>query len=45
MVDSEVSEVILAFLRHNPDEFLRRNITVGETWMNHYTSETKEQSK
>jgi len=29
----------------NPDEFLRRFITVDETWIHYFTSETKEQSK
>ena len=29
----------------NPDEFLRRYITVDETWIHCYTPETKEQSK
>ena len=39
------SEAILALFRHNSDEFLRRCITVYETWIHHYTPETKEQSK
>ena len=39
------SEDILAFSRRNPKEFQRRYITVGETWIHHYTPETKEQSK
>jgi len=29
----------------NPDEFLRRFITVDETWIYYFTSETKKQSK
>ena len=29
----------------NPGEFLRRYITVDETWIHYYTPETKEQSK
>ena len=29
----------------NPDEFLRRFITVDEIWIHHFTPETKEQSK
>ena len=29
----------------NPNEFLRRFITVDETWIHHYQPETKEQSK
>ena len=39
------SEAILALFRRNPDEFLRRCITVNETWIHHYTAETNEQSK
>ena len=39
------SEAILALFRCNPDEFLRRYITLDETWIHHYTPETKEQSK
>ena len=31
--------------QHNPDEVLCQFITVGETWINYFTSETKEQSK
>jgi len=31
--------------QHNPDEFLRRFITVDETWIYYFTLETKEQSK
>ena len=38
-------EAILALFRCNPDEFLHRYITVDETWIYHYTSETTEQSK
>lgn len=29
----------------NPSEFLRRFVTVDETWIHHYTPETKNQSK
>ncbi|XP_011148888.2 putative uncharacterized protein FLJ37770 [Harpegnathos saltator] len=39
------SEAILALFRRNPDEFLRRYITVEEKWIHHYTPEAKEQSK
>ena len=39
------SEAILALFYRNPDEFLRRYITVDETWIHDYTPETKEQSK
>ena len=35
----------LALFRRNPSEFLRRYITVDETWIHFYTLETKEQSK
>ena len=35
----------MALFRRNPDEFLRRYITADETWIHHYTPETKEQSK
>ena len=34
----------LEMFQHNPVEFLRRFITVDETWI-HYFTETKEQSK
>ena len=39
------SETILALLRRNPDELLRRYMTVDGTWIHHYTPETKGQSK
>ncbi|GBL91467.1 Histone-lysine N-methyltransferase SETMAR [Araneus ventricosus] len=39
------SEACLAPFRRNPDKFLRRYITVDETWIHYFTSETKEQSK
>ena len=39
------SKALLEQIRRNPDEFLRRLITVDETWIHHYTPETKEQSK
>ena len=39
------SEAILALFRRNPDEFLRRYIIVAESWIHHYTPETKEQSE
>lgn len=35
----------LAKFQRNPEEFLRRFITVDETWIHHYTPETKVQSK
>jgi len=31
--------------QRNPDEFLRRFITMDETWIHYFTPETKEQSK
>lgn len=40
-----VSKECLELFRRNPNEFLRRFITVDETWIHHYTPETKEQSK
>lgn len=39
------SMALLERMRRNPDEFLRRLVTVDETWIHHYTPETKEQSK
>ena len=39
------SEAILALSCRNPDEFLRRYITVDETSIHNYTPKTKEQSK
>ncbi|KAH0816471.1 hypothetical protein GEV33_006320 [Tenebrio molitor] len=36
---------ILDLFKRNPAEFLRRFITVDETWIHHYTPETKQQSK
>ena len=38
-------EATLALFCRNPDEFLRRYITVDETWIHHYTPDRKEQSK
>jgi histone-lysine N-methyltransferase SETMAR len=39
------SQECLALFRRNPDDFLRRFVTVDETWIHHYTPELKEQSK
>lgn len=39
------SEAGLALFQRNKNEFMRRFITVDETWIHHYTPETKEQSK
>ncbi|XP_032678153.1 histone-lysine N-methyltransferase SETMAR-like, partial [Odontomachus brunneus] len=41
----DVSIECLAMFRSNKTEFLRRFITMGETWVYHFTPETKEQSK
>lgn len=41
----DVSQQCLELFRANKDEFLRRFITTDETWVHHYTPETKEQSK
>ena len=39
------SEHCLDMFKLNPKEFLRRFVTVDETWMHHSTPEIKEQSK
>jgi len=39
------SEQCLTLFERNPKEFLRRFVTVAETWIHWYTPETKEQSK
>jgi len=39
------SEQCLTLFKSNPKEFLRRFVTVDETWIHWYTPETKEQSK
>lgn len=39
------SQAGLELLRHNPKDFWHRFITVDETWVHHYTPETKEDSK
>lgn len=41
----QISETCLALYRKDSSEFLRRFVTVDETWIHHYTPETKEQSK
>ena len=38
-------KLCLDMFKRNPREFLRRFITVDETWIHHYTPEMKEQSK
>lgn len=40
-----LSQYGLDIFHSNTTEFLRRFITVDETWIHHYTPETKEQSK
>ena len=39
------SEQCLTLFKRNPKEFLRRFVTVDETWIHWHTPETKEQSK
>ncbi|KAG5348190.1 SETMR methyltransferase, partial [Acromyrmex charruanus] len=38
-------DTVILILHEQLDEFLRRFITVDETWIHYFTSETKEQSK
>ena len=38
------SEQLLEFFWHDPDDFLSRLVTMDETWLYHYDSETKQQS-
>jgi len=38
-------KALFGMFKRNPKEFLRRFVTVDETWIHHYTPETKEQSK
>jgi histone-lysine N-methyltransferase SETMAR len=40
-----ISKHCLELFKHNPSEFLRRFITVDETWVHHFTPESKQQSK
>jgi histone-lysine N-methyltransferase SETMAR len=44
-VRMNISQECLDLFKRNPAEFLRRFITVDETWIHHYTPETKQQSK
>ena len=44
-VRMNISNALLAQFRRNKSEFWRRLITVDETWIHHYTPETKIQSK
>ena len=41
----DISIECLAMFHRNKTEFLRRFITMDETWVHHFTPETKEQSK
>ena len=41
----ETTEPCLTLYKRNPKEFLRRFVTVDETWIHWYTPETKEQLK
>lgn len=40
-----ISKALLTRFKQNEPDFLQRFITVDETWIHHYTPETKEQSK
>ena len=40
-----ISKQCLKMFQHNPDEFLRRFITVDETWIYYFTLKTKETVK
>lgn len=44
-VRMNICKALLAQFRRNKSEFWRRLITVDETWIHHYTPETKTQSK
>ena len=44
-VRMNISNALLAQFRRNKSEFWRRLIAVDETWIHHYTPETKIQSK
>ena len=39
-----ISEEHLAYFNHNPEEFLRRFVMMDETWIHHYTPESREWS-
>jgi len=41
---STVSEQLLEFFRRDPNDFLSRLVTMDETWLYHYDTETKQQS-
>ena len=38
------SEQNLGYFNRNPKELLRRFVTIDETWVHHYTPETRERS-
>ena len=42
---TQISRECLARFQENTTDFVRRFITTDETWVHHYTPETKEQSK
>uniref|UniRef100_T1HW85 Uncharacterized protein n=1 Tax=Rhodnius prolixus TaxID=13249 RepID=T1HW85_RHOPR len=44
-VNIVMREFVLMLFQKNPHDFKRRFVTVDETWIHHYTPETKEQSK
>jgi hypothetical protein len=41
----KISEQCLERFNENKTDFVRRFITVDETWIHHYTPESKQQSK
>ncbi|KAL1460741.1 hypothetical protein WDU94_012693 [Cyamophila willieti] len=41
----DISSTCLTLFNKNPVDFCRRFVTCDETWIHHYTPETKEQSK
>ena len=41
----DVPAQCLAEFNQNPQDFLRRFVTVNESWIHHYAPESKEQSK
>ena len=40
----QLSEQLLEFFRHNPNDFLSRSVTMDKTWLYHYDPEIKQQS-
>jgi len=40
----QLSEQLLEFFRHDPNDFLFRLVTMDDTWLYHYDPETKQQS-